>query len=292
MHIALRKEKAKKSTRRQILKWGSAALFGGLFMEALLEPNRLEAVQRRVSIKDLPKEFEGFRIGVLSDIHWGHAIDHAFMSRASKMLMAMNPDLIVIPGDFYHSVHRHPGEVPPLDGLLDSLDAPSGLFGVLGNHDHHAGASKVRQEIANHSKFQLIDNDHVIIHIGSSAIALGGVGDLWEDEVNLTQAFKGVDAEMPRILLSHNPDVAEFIKQDDGTRVDFQISGHTHGGQIVLPGIYDPTQQVSSYGTKFSRGLVAGKRHPVFVSKGIARLNHLRLFALPDVACMTLTRAT
>ena len=64
------------------------------------------------------------------------------------------------------------------------------------------------------------------------------------------------------------------------------------GGQIVLPGIYDPTQHVSSYGRKFSRGLVQVKRQPVFVSMGIARLNHLRLCALPDVACITLRRLT
>ena len=291
MHIASRKEMAKKATRRQVLKWGSATLFGGLLTEALLEPNRLEAIERKVAIKDLPKEFEGFRIGIISDIHWGHAIDHAFVYRASDMLMAMSPDLIVLPGDFYHSIFRHATEIKPLDGLLDRLRAPFGLFGVLGNHDHRAGAAKVCKEIANKSAFRLIDNEHIIIEKGSDRIALGGVGDLWEDEVMLAAAFRNVPNDMPRILLSHNPDVAEHVANDDGTRVDFQISGHTHGGQIVLPGIYDPTQRVSSYGTKFSRGLVAGKRQRVFVSKGIARLNHLRLFALPDVACITLTKA-
>ena len=70
---------AKKPTRRQILSWGTATVFGGLLTEALLEPNRLEALHRTVAIKDLPKEFEGFRIGILSDIHWGHAIDSKFM---------------------------------------------------------------------------------------------------------------------------------------------------------------------------------------------------------------------
>ncbi len=283
---------AKKSTRRQVLKWGSAALFGGLLTEALLEPNRLETVERNVAINGLPVNFEGFRIGILSDIHWGHAIDQAFVNRASALLMSLRPDLIVIPGDFYHSIWRHPGEVPPWEGMLDRLSATHGLFGVLGNHDHKAGAVKVRREIERNSSIRLIDNDHVIIAKGSDRIALGGVGDLWEDEVNLSAALRNIPSDMPRILLSHNPDVAEHVEHDGGTRVDFQISGHTHGGQFVLPGIYDPTQRVSHYGTKFNRGLVNGKRHPVFVSKGIARLNHLRLFALPDVACITLTRAT
>jgi predicted MPP superfamily phosphohydrolase len=283
---------AKKSTRRQVLKWGSAALFGGLLTEALLEPNRLETVERNVAINGLPVNFEGFRIGILSDIHWGHAIDQAFVNRAADLLMSLRPHLIVIPGDFYHSIWRHPGEVPPWEGMLDRLSATHGLFGVLGNHDHKAGAVKVRREIERNSSIRLIDNDHVLIEKGSDRIALGGVGDLWEDEVKLATAFKNIPSDMPRILLSHNPDVAEQVRDDDGTRVDFQISGHTHGGQVVLPGIYDPTRRVSRYGAKFSRGLVNGKRHLVFVSKGIARLNHLRLFALPDVACITLTRAT
>lgn len=292
MHIQAKNERVSKSTRRQVLKWGSATLFGGLLIEAILEPNRLETIERRVPIKDLPANFEGFRIGVMSDIHWGHAIDHTFVNRASDLLMSLRPDIIVIPGDFYHSNWRHQGEVPPWEGLLDKLSAPHGLFGVLGNHDHKAGADKVRKEIDRNSSLRLIDNDHLLIEKGSDRIALGGVGDLWEDEVSLAKAFRSVRTDMPRILLSHNPDVAEHIQDDDGSRVDLQISGHTHGGQIVLPGIYDPTQQVSRYGSKFSRGLVDGKRHPVFVSKGIARLNHLRLFALPDVACITLTRAT
>ena len=279
----------KKSTRRQILKWGTGAIFGGLLTEALLEPNRLESIQKTVRIKDLPKELEGFRIGILSDIHWGHAIDQTFMNRASAMLMSMKPDLIVIPGDFYHSTSKYAREILPLEGLLNNLKAPFGLYGVLGNHDHRANAVLVRKEISNNSSLRLIDNEHVIIEKGSDRIALGGVGDLWEDTVDLSAALARVPTDMPRILLSHNPDVAEHIVNDDGTRVDLQISGHTHGGQMVLPGIYDPTTRDSTYGSKFSRGLVIGKRHPVFVSKGIARLNHLRLFALPDVACLTLT---
>jgi predicted MPP superfamily phosphohydrolase len=282
----------KKPTRRQVLKWGTATAFGGLLTEALLEPNRLESIERTAQIRDLPRSFEGFRIGILSDIHWGHAIDLTFVHRASAMLMDLKPDIIVIPGDFYHSIFRHRGEVKPMDGLLDGLNAPFGLFGVLGNHDHRAGAKLVREQIARKSSVQLIDNEHTLITKGSDTIALGGVGDLWEDIVDLSSAFKGVPMEMPRILLSHNPDVAEHVAHDDGTLVDFQISGHTHGGQIVLPGIYDPTQRVSSYGAKFSRGMVQGKRHSVFVSKGIARLNHLRLFAPPDVACIRLVCKT
>jgi hypothetical protein len=292
MHIASRKEMEKRASRRQILKWSTSTLFGGLLIEALLEPNRLEAVRRRVAIKDLPNNFEGFRIGILSDIHWGHAIDHTFVNRASDLLMSLRPDMIVIPGDFYHSIWRHSTEIPPWEGMLDRISAPHGLFGVLGNHDHRAGAVKVRREIDKNSPIRLIDNDRILIEKGSDRIVLGGVGDLWEDEVNLAAAFHNIPSDMPRILLSHNPDVAEHIDHDDGTRVDLQISGHTHGGQIVFPGIYDPTTRVSHYGAKFSRGFVIGNRHPVFVSKGIARLNHLRLFALPDVSCITLTRAT
>ncbi len=281
----------KKLTRRQLITLGSVGAFGALLGEALLEPNRLETIRRNVRIQNLPPSFEGFRIGVLSDIHWGHAIDHTFVSRAIHLLLETKPDLIVLPGDFFHSSQFHSRELQPLEGLFGSLSAKHGVVGVLGNHDHGAGADLVRKELSVNSPIRLIDNDHLMIEIGSDSLAVGGVGDLWEDEVKLDRAFAGVAKDIPRILLSHNPDVAEQVKIDPGTRVDLQISGHTHGGQMVLPGIYDLTSEVSSYGSKFNRDLVKGKRHQVFISKGIARLNRMRFCALPDVACLTLVRA-
>ena len=279
----------KKLSRRNLLKYGSLTALGAIVGEAFWEPQRIETLQVTVPIKDLPKSFEGFRIGVLSDIHWGHCIDERFVHRAYDLLQATSPDLLVIPGDIYHGETQTTATSPNLKGVFEHFTAPYGVFGVLGNHDYKLGKQFVRQQVANHSPIKLIDNAGVLLEKNSEVIALGGVGDMWEAEVNLRKAFHDVPPKTPRILLSHNPDIAEHVADDDETRVDFQISGHTHGGQMVLPGIYDPYSRISQYGSKFNRGLVKGKRQRVFVSKGLARLNHMRFCALPDVACITLT---
>ncbi len=279
-------------TRRQILKWGTLSVIGGLVGEAFIEPNRLESVTLSVPIKDLPESFIGFKIGVLSDIHWGHAIDSDYMKLVCRSVMAFNPDIIVVPGDFLHGVDRRTGEKARLDGVIESLDAPNGVFGVLGNHDHWIGKTYATDQVNAHSRVQLIDGKHAILERKGEILTVGGVGDLWEDQVDLRKTYQDVDPKTPRILLSHNPDVAEIVTGDKETRVDLQISGHTHGGQFQLPGIYDPTKRVSSFGSKFNRGLVQGSRHLVYVSKGVGRPHGLRLFAPPDVSCITLTRAT
>lgn len=278
-------------TRRQILKWGSATILGGLVGEAFIEPNRLQHVSLTVPIKDLPAAFEGFKIGVISDIHWGHAIDSIYMNRVCRELMAYQPDLIVIPGDFLHGENRRTHAKARLEGVIESLDSPNGVLGVLGNHDHQIGKIYTTDQVNIHSRVRLIDHKHQMLERNGELLAVGGVGDLWKDEVDLQRTFRGVDPKIPRILLSHNPDVAEIITDDAETRVDLQISGHTHGGQFILPGIYDATKRVSAYGSKFNHGLVQGRRHLVYVSKGVGRPHGFRLFAPPDVTCLTLTRA-
>ncbi|MBS1701850.1 MAG: metallophosphoesterase [Armatimonadetes bacterium] len=280
-----------KLSRRKLLKFGSLAVGGALFGEALAEPNRIETIRLTVPIHDLPTAFEGFRIGLLSDVHWGHNMDADFVGRAYGLLKPFKPDLIAIPGDIYHGQGQTPASAPKLAGAFDMLQAPFGVVGTLGNHDHRIGRRFVEDQIARYSAIRLLDNRSMVIEKGGQAIAVGGVGDLIEDVVLLDQAFEGLPPDIPRILLSHNPETAEHIDHDMGTRVDLQLSGHTHGGQIVIPGIVDPYSWFSHYGSKFNRGFVEGKRHRVFVSKGLARLNHMRLFAPPDVVCITLLRA-
>ena len=281
----------KKLSRRQLLKYGSLTLLGGVGLEAFTEPNRLEVLHQTVPITGLPKPFEGFRIGMLSDIHWGHVIDEEFVQHAYSLLQKLEPHLLVIPGDVYHGQSQTSATAPSLRGVFENFQAPHGVFGVLGNHDHKLGRQFVQSQIESYSPIHLLDNKGVMLSKDDTLLALGGVGDLWEDRIELEKAFLDVPPEVPRILLSHNPDIAERVLGDETTRVDLQLSGHTHGGQMVLPGVFNPYQRISQYGVKFNRGFVQGKRHRVFVSKGRAKLNHMRFCALPDVACITLACA-
>jgi predicted MPP superfamily phosphohydrolase len=176
-----------------------------------------------------------------------------------------------------------------LAGIFDGYNAPDGLFGVLGNHDHWYNADAVLEDVAKNTPLKIIEHTHVLLRRGESMIALGGVGDLWTDRVDLSSTFAGVSDSIPRILLSHNPDVAE-IAANAGVRVDLQLSGHTHGGEIRLP-VFGPPAVPSRYGRKYERGLVQGPGWPVYVNRGLCSPRFIRFGCLPEVTCIELVSA-
>ena len=119
-----------------------------------------------------------------------------------------------------------------------------------------------------------------------------GVGDLWTDQQRYDDALGGVPSSMPRLLLSHNPDVAEDAAlRDPSRRVDLMLSGHTHGGQIYVPFMGTPVVP-SRYKGKYARGLVQGPAFPVFVCRGVGHtVMPVRVGIRPELAVIELTRA-
>ena len=116
-------------------------------------------------------------------------------------------------------------------------------------------------------------------------MAIGGVGDLWCGVVDVPKTFSHTPPDVTRILVSHNPDLAEDLK--DPVRVDLQISGHMHGGQIYVPG-YGGLLHPSKYGNKFCQGLVKGKAHPVYTTRGLHSTGRVRLNCPPAITIITL----
>jgi predicted MPP superfamily phosphohydrolase len=123
-------------------------------------------------------------------------------------------------------------------------------------------------------------------------LAICGVGDLWFDVPDYDRALGGLPASMPRVLLSHNPDVAEESKfVSSGYRVDLMLSGHLHGGQVWIPGIGAPWCP-SYYGSKYARGLVQGPTTRVFTSPGLGTAGlPVRFNATPEISVIELRRA-
>ncbi|MEA2554315.1 MAG: uncharacterized protein QOJ65_2491 [Fimbriimonadaceae bacterium] len=273
-------------SRRRLLKVAACGAVAVALEAIVREPNRLKFERCEVAIKDLAPEFDGYRIALLSDVHYPHCISTAFIQRAIHLANAFKPDLIAMPGDFVDE--KGSATVPSLAGLFDDARATDGVFGVLGNHDHWLDAEGTRRELAKSTPIRLIENTHVMIERGAGALAIGGVGDLWEGEVDPECAFLGVAPDVPRILLSHNPDLAEEMTAP--VRVDLQLSGHTHGGSVRLPFGYAPCMP-SKYGQKFREGLVQGKSHRVYVTRGLVSLWHMRFMCPPDVTGITLRRA-
>jgi predicted MPP superfamily phosphohydrolase len=274
------------------LKGVSAGAVAGLGYALLIEPRRFVVTHRSLSLRGLPPALDGLRLLQLTDIHHGPWLSLGYVREVVRASNALAPDLICLTGDY---VHHSAAFIEPVVAELARLRPRIGIVAVLGNHDWWEDVERMRQEFAEVG-IPLLDNTRLVLtperHLVAAAevgLALCGVGDLWMDTQEYEQSLGRLPEEMPRLLLSHNPDVAEepgLVR--GGRRVDLMLSGHTHGGQVWLPGLGAPVTS-SRYGQKYAQGLVQGPVCPVFICRGIGVSGMpLRLGVSPEIALLEL----
>ena len=162
-------------------------------------------------------------------------------------------------------------------------------FAVLGNHDYWSNAKAVIASLET-AGIPMLTNRHYILDRRNQSLCIAGVDDYWSATPgpNVADALRGVGEEVPRILLSHNPDYAERLPARP--RVDLMLSGHTHGGQVKLP-LLGPLKLPIEH-RKYAEGLVPGPRCPVFVSRGLGMVGvPMRFNCRPELPLITLRRA-
>lgn len=260
----------------------------------LLGPERVQLSSLRQPVRDLSPALDGMRIVQLSDIHHSPWLPVEFLHALFERVNALRPDLVVLTGDY---VSNSPRYIAPVARALERLRASAGIVGVLGNHDWYEGAELTRLEFER-SGITLIDNTRVFLSPSKrldgardAALCIAGLGDLWEDHVDIPKALGGIAPHLPRLLLAHNPDSAEQeLLTRRQYRVDLMLCGHTHGGQVRLPIIGAP-HVPSDFGQKYDRGLVDAKACPVFISRGIGTSGvPVRFGAPPEIVLVELVR--
>ena len=184
-------------------------------------------------------------------------------------------------GDYVHTDAKF---IAPCFAALGNLSSKFGTFGILGNHDYWESAAQTRQSMRDNRVTELTNTGKWVEYSGER-LRISGVGDFWEDTQDLESALGNTTDSDASILLSHNPDYVEEIQDP---RVGLVLSGHTHGGQIVLPVVGAP-RVPSLYGQKYLNGLVKTDYTQVFVSKGLgAVFPPLRFCCRPEIALLTL----
>lgn len=261
-------------------------IVGVVVWARFVEPYWIELRRQQVFIRDLPAAFDGFKITVLSDLHFPRWSSVWLIRRAIRLSNSAQPDIVLFAGDFCDRSRREAKVVPLLGKVLSGIQNRYGIFGVLGNHDHRLDADGVRTELQNSGGIQIIENRFVLVEIGEDQLAVAGIGDLWQGVVNLDSALSEIPPNVPRILLSHNPDVAE---RTGDRRIDLQVSGHTHGGQIRIP-FGDAPRVPSQFGNKYRAGLVSSPTHQVYINRGICSMKRIRFWCRPEVTVLTLRR--
>ena len=219
-----------------------------------------------VAIRGLPHAFEGYRLALVTDIHHGPCVPLSWIDTLARRTVELAPDLVVFGGDFVSHV-RH--DLDGLDRSLARFRAPDGAVAVLGNHDHWVGAGHVLAMLERAGVPALV-NQHRLLVRGGAAIALAGVDDFRHGAIRLDEALAGIPAEVPRILLSHNPDLIEYLPR--GVRVDLMLSGHTHNGQIHFPSV-GPLTVPSQFGGKYLHGLGRFQETQLYVSAGVGTVS-------------------
>ncbi len=187
--------------------------------------------QVEVAIKDLPAAFDGYRMLQLTDIHASRLLTGDWVRQVVAESNALKPDLIVITGDLIDgTVDARRDDFRP----LGDLQAPDGVIAITGNHEYYAQYSDWMQAFrALH--MQVLENSHTQVRRGDAALTIAGVTDPVAARYglplpDLQAALAGADPAAPVILLDHRPRNAA----DAAARgVKLQLSGHTHGGQIV-----------------------------------------------------------
>lgn len=205
----------------------------------------LTVEQMQLAITGLPDRLKGVKLAQLSDFHFdGIRLSKSLLNNAIAACNAAQPDLILLTGDF---VTDDPAPIHDLAERLTQLKSKCGIFAVLGNHDirYKHSQMEITAALQEHD-IQVLWNQ--MAYPLGEGLAIVGLADYWSAQFDPTAVFNQLETAIPRIVLSHNPDTAEVLQQ---WRVDLQLSGHTHGGQVFLPGVGNMAQATSN----FYRGL-------------------------------------
>jgi len=258
---------------------------GGLgALDTLVVEPRWIAVERvTVPVRGLVPSLDGLRVVLISDTHCGPWTRPSYVRRAVQLANAQEPDVVLLLGDY---CHRHRRYIAPGIKPFAELEAKDGVFAVLGNHDHWEDAPATRDALAEAGVKDLTNDSFLIEFEEGGGLAIAGVDDLWTGRQDLTAAFGDLAQDVPRILMSHNPDYAEELP--GGIRVDLMVSGHTHGGQVWLPLVGAPLVP-SRCGQKYRAGLVQGPRCLVYVTRGLGAITPpVRFLCRPELSVLTL----
>jgi predicted MPP superfamily phosphohydrolase len=253
----------------------------------LLGAHRIEVKPYTITSPEIPAEFDGTRIILLTDIHRTWFFSQDRVRSLVERVNALKPDLVLLGGDYVFAETEYAASCFE---ELAGLQAPLGSYAVLGNHDYGEHDSDGEDptpvvEAIQEADITLLDNQGVWIEQAGAQIRLGGVSDYSMGWPQLGPVIEGTNADDFVILVSHNPDYAEELPPG---AVDLTLSGHTHGGQITFFGLWAPFVP-SDYGQKYRTGLVATENTTVIVSNGIGTIfPPIRFFAPAQIVEITL----
>ena len=265
----------------------------------------LKVERLEIKIANLPSELSGLKLVQLSDLHYdGKNLSDELLIEAIEISNAENPDLIALTGDF---VTHNPRVIFNLIPYLKNLKSKQKIYACLGNHDiyYRRGKRMIIQSLESIG-IKVLWNQ--IDYLFDDKLAIVGLADLFSSEFNPQPIFAQLKPHIPRIVLSHNPDTMAILQEFP---LDLQLSGHTHGGQIVIPFMgplpaiiteikrYTPSflhpfipylsmcSEISKH-WEWSQGYHRIGNNQLYVNRGLASYFPGRLFCPPELTVINL----
>ena len=270
--------------------------------------NFLSIEKITIPITGLPTHLDRIKIVQLSDFHYdGLSLSSSLLIKAIQCSNAEKPDLILLTGDY---ITNSTNFVYDLASQLKLLKGQKGIYAVLGNHDILCKTKKsIIIKALTSVNIKVLLNE--IVYPLGTCLPIVGLIDLWSQEFNPESVMKGLSPSKPCLVLSHNPDTASILKK---WRVDLQLSGHTHGGQVIIPGFgpclmlfekiykriphklqkYFPLVKYSSSivkNWKWNLGLHTIGKNKIYINRGLGTHSPGRLFCSPELTVITLIKS-
>ena len=242
------------------------------------ERHRITRIDLDLRVTGLPAALDGLRVGLITDVHHSESVSADDVALAVALLVGAKPDLIVLGGDYVTFGDRQ--FVGPVAELLSPLaDSPHGSFAVLGNHDDDRDMPAALTQRG----FTVLKDQRTSLSISGETLDLAGIRFWTRRPSDLARVLAGTSGTT--ILLAHDP---RRLVEAAALDVQLVLSGHTHGGQVVLPGVG------ALAGRKFPvlAGIGVEENATVFVSRGVGTVYMpVRINCPPEVAVLTLRSA-
>ena len=245
----------------------------------------LEVSRMKIEIPHLPREFHGFRIAQISDIHIGAFMTEEQIRNVVTIVNGLKVDLVALTGDY---VTWDAGTEGPVVEALSGFQAPYGVVGCLGNHEIYAGIEESLTRRFDERGVRILRDENHEIRAGSERLNIIGVDYQRRGRGYLKDVDRLMLPDTANILLSHNPN--SFPKAAE-LGIDLSLAGHTHGGQVTLEFIH-PRLSPSRFITNYISGYYRERDSQLYVNRGLGTIGiPVRLNSPPEVSVYELVRA-
>jgi predicted MPP superfamily phosphohydrolase len=253
-----------------------------------VEPFRLEFVNKRMPVKNLPHQLQGLTLMQISDMHVGNRFDPAYLIKSFEKAREYTPDFVVYTGDYVS--YEDSRQVKQLQVVLKSaVKGKLGTVGILGNHDY--GKNWAQDQVADtitqavrDAGIEVLRNEEVTIN----GLTFVGLDDYWATNFQPRKVMDGYDSQKASIVLCHNPDVCD-LDIWNGYQ-GWILAGHTHGGQCKPPFLPPPLLPVKN--KKYSAGEVDLKDgRTLYINRALGHLWQVRFNVRPEITLFQLHNA-